>query len=660
GYSAYSGTSMAAPHVTGVIAQLCDRWSYLRNRPATTASLLMATAITKDNIALSSPSATHLDNYGAGRVNSYKAFVDNSEFGVLINNTMNLTAASGFQSGDFTVTPEMTRIVVVMHYVEPASSAGAGSALVNDWDLWIDADPLTASGNSGEYFAQQSSLDNTEIRIINNPNDGPWRWKAYPDSVTGPVKMSVTVHAIYADTTPIGTLVTSVDDSFVQPGDNVEFTVTASNPDYIASGVFLDQSGSAFNLHSSSTTLDDGTVTDLLDNFSGGLDITLGDIFGGESRTGTWVASYPTEGLKTFSIGARSDNWADRVGFVNVTVDGTPPLLPTGLTSTSHTPNVWSNDPTIDLVWNHSTDVLSGVGGYGDYVSTLNPGLPSQVADLGLVNSTTIIVPSTLPTYYNLRPFDRSGNWNAGFVNAGPFLIDTTAPSVPSSLSSSTHSINTPDCDGSITMNWVASTDSASGVSGYSVLWSHSSSATPSTFINTTGTTWSSNLGASASGWYFHVRTRDAALNWSSTATSGPYFIINGGSTNYCVGTINSTGSGASMNYTGSLSVASNSLVVGCGNLPANQTCIFFYGANQPSVPFGNGFRCVGGTLFRYSPISTGSGNAQQSIDITSPPSAPGQITAGSFWNFQCWYRDPAAGGAFFNLSDGIELQFCP
>ena len=38
-----------------------------------------------------------------------------------------------------------------------------------------------------------------------------------------------------------------------------------------------------------------------------------------------------------------------------------------------------------------------------------------------------------------------------------------------------------------------------------------------------------------------------------------------------------------------------------------------------------------------------------------------GAITAGSTWNFQLWYRDPAAGGAGSNLSNGLQVVFaCP
>jgi hypothetical protein len=32
--------------------------------------------------------------------------------------------------------------------------------------------------------------------------------------------------------------------------------------------------------------------------------------------------------------------------------------------------------------------------------------------------------------------------------------------------------------------------------------------------------------------------------------------------------------------------------------------------------------------------------------------------TASSTWNFQAWYREPAAGGPFFDLSDALNLVF--
>ena len=95
-----------------------------------------------------------------------------------------------------------------------------------------------------------------------------------------------------------------------------------------------------------------------------------------------------------------------------------------------------------------------------------------------------------------------------------------------------------------------------------------------------------------------------------------------------------------------------------------NQPGIFFYGPEQANVPFGNGVRCVGAgaTGFeRLAVITPGnSGTMLYELDLLDPPTPDGQITPGSTWYFQAWYRDPAAGGANFNLSDGVGVTFQP
>lgn len=37
-----------------------------------------------------------------------------------------------------------------------------------------------------------------------------------------------------------------------------------------------------------------------------------------------------------------------------------------------------------------------------------------------------------------------------------------------------------------------------------------------------------------------------------------------------------------------------------------------------------------------------------------------GLFTTAASTYFQCWYRDPAAGGAAFNTSNGLEVLFLP
>ncbi len=133
---------------------------------------------------------------------------------------------------------------------------------------------------------------------------------------------------------------------------------------------------------------------------------------------------------------------------------------------------------------------------------------------------------------------------------------------------------------------------------------------------------------------------------------------------NYCDLTPNSVGPGASMSSSGSVSAGANELVLSAGPCPPGQPGVFFYGSTQIETPFGNGNRCAGGNVFRLNPpiLVDPTGAATRPLDLTAAPAnlGPGQIDPWSSWNFQFWYRDPAAGGAGFNLSDALHVVFCP
>ncbi len=127
---------------------------------------------------------------------------------------------------------------------------------------------------------------------------------------------------------------------------------------------------------------------------------------------------------------------------------------------------------------------------------------------------------------------------------------------------------------------------------------------------------------------------------------------------NFCSTSPNSVGPGSVMTYQGTPNISTNDFVLSATQLPVGSSGIFFYGSNAVQQPFGNGFRCVGGTVFRL-PLVTADfiGDANYAIDYGA---LPGPISAGSLWRFQYWYRNPAGGGAGFNLSDGLAVTFCP
>lgn len=131
----------------------------------------------------------------------------------------------------------------------------------------------------------------------------------------------------------------------------------------------------------------------------------------------------------------------------------------------------------------------------------------------------------------------------------------------------------------------------------------------------------------------------------------------------YCLTSPNSAGAGATMWYAGSTSVGTNDFELYAFGCPANKLGIFFHGSNATQVPMGNGWRCIANPIHRVGVVTTdGFGDASMRLDFTLPPlnMGPDAITVGSTRRFQLYYRDPAAGGARTNVTDGLAATFCP
>ncbi len=136
-------------------------------------------------------------------------------------------------------------------------------------------------------------------------------------------------------------------------------------------------------------------------------------------------------------------------------------------------------------------------------------------------------------------------------------------------------------------------------------------------------------------------------------------------------GCMNSTGAVALLAATGTSSVALDDLVLTTTGIPPMKFGLYYMGPAMASVPFGDGLQCVttapGISLYRYNPpvssgptgtLTLGPGIAAFACG-TFPPA--GCISAGSTWNFQCWYRDPLGPcGTGFDLSNGMSVLFTP
>jgi hypothetical protein len=136
----------------------------------------------------------------------------------------------------------------------------------------------------------------------------------------------------------------------------------------------------------------------------------------------------------------------------------------------------------------------------------------------------------------------------------------------------------------------------------------------------------------------------------------------------YCPATPTSNlGLVAQIEYSGSTYLSANAGQITIRDAASQSPGLFLCGPNQGQVPFGNGVLCIGAPRLRLPPVVittktnlpfTNGGFAARTLDFNAAPL--NQITPGSSWNFQLWFRDQKAGGAGFNLSRAANVTFCP
>lgn len=207
-------------------------------------------------------------------------------------------------------------------------------------------------------------------------------------------------------------------------------------------------------------------------------------------------------------------------------IDRTDPNPPS-LSSPSNGSNVTTLRPTLN--WSGS-DNLSGIDEY--HLKVIEDwGLYIDIVDKD-VSDTSYTLTSTEGSkmqwgnryVWRLYAIDNAGNEGSYSVEWKFTVVDNVKPNNPTNYSSSP-STNTWTTDNTVNVSWSGASDSGSGIDGYSILWNNSSSSTPDTTKDTTGTSITSS-GLSDGTWYLHVRAVDKAENWADGALHcGPFII---------------------------------------------------------------------------------------------------------------------------------------
>jgi len=134
----------------------------------------------------------------------------------------------------------------------------------------------------------------------------------------------------------------------------------------------------------------------------------------------------------------------------------------------------------------------------------------------------------------------------------------------------------------------------------------------------------------------------------------------NGAAGNGCANSIVPTG--GNLGASGVASVSADSVVLTGSGMP-NATCLYFQGTTQISVVFGDGLRCVGGTVIRLGTKTNVAGSSSYPTGGDQSVSVRGVIPpAGGIRNYQCWYRNAAAfcTPSTFNLTNGVSIPWQP
>jgi hypothetical protein len=129
----------------------------------------------------------------------------------------------------------------------------------------------------------------------------------------------------------------------------------------------------------------------------------------------------------------------------------------------------------------------------------------------------------------------------------------------------------------------------------------------------------------------------------------------------YCPPAPNSAASaGAQISSTGPTSISANELKIQLTLAPKSQLAMLIAGPPAARVPFHDGWMCLGQPVLNFPPKKTNgvNGTLTISLDFASPPADAllPLVEVG----FQFWFRDPQAGLAGANLSEGLRAILCP
>jgi hypothetical protein len=131
----------------------------------------------------------------------------------------------------------------------------------------------------------------------------------------------------------------------------------------------------------------------------------------------------------------------------------------------------------------------------------------------------------------------------------------------------------------------------------------------------------------------------------------------NGASGSGCASSVSA--SGASLATSGNSVLANDTLVLLGSSMP-NSSCLYFQGTTQVGTPFGDGLRCVAGSVTRLATKINFSGASQFPAGGDPALHLQGGVASQGQRTYQAWYRNAAAfcTPSTFNLTNGVLVTW--
>jgi hypothetical protein len=489
-----SGTSFAAPFVSGQVALLMQRDDSLKLFPETLRTVIMASAI--NNIEGESRLS---ERDGAGGIDLHMADE------VLENNwhtSLYLTPASFDADDNYDLTMPVQageRVRAVIAWNSNPAADYSTDPLDADLDLYVlDPDGALLLGD-GQY--SESFDNNFEIVEFDAPKTGDYTLRINKHRFDG---ASEEVGVAWARIAPV--TVSSLDVNSDMPG-------YFHNPGLTASGgtVYFNSAGGMGAGQELTVSADWSSGMAPQQSLEGGA--AFGDPASNDSSA-PWELTYSVEADEV-SQNIVPFTFTDQMGRSKIAyitfradnITGIPPLN----SPTHPDENEWYANDDITFDWGGLSDA-SGVAGYSTVFDLTPDTIPNTAID---TTDTSRSYPDFVDGVwcFHVRAHDNVGNWSETAHHCAH--VDTENPGTPS-VSSGTH----PDGDvwynaDDVTLSWTEPGDTGSGVGGYSYTLDHNAATSPDETLDTYYNS-RSYTDLTDGEWYFHVRAVDNAGNLGS------------------------------------------------------------------------------------------------------------------------------------------------